>query len=344
MTTTYEPTVLHGDCLAVLPTLGDNSVDAIVTDPPYELGFTGAVEKGWDHTGIAFNAELWAQLLRVLKPGGNLAVFGATRTAHRLAVAIEDAGFEIRDQIMVWMYGQGMAKGLHLDRATAKHSAERAAAAVGWHTNLRPAYEPIVLARKPLEGSIGQNRATWGVGGLNIDATRIATDESRSRTPGDTAASTWKISRGTERSESHPGGRWPSNVLLTHADSCTEGSCHQACAVAEVRARGLATRGRGEDASRFFDILPTFRYQPKAPKSERPRVDGVEHPTVKPYALMQWLVRLTCPTGATVLDPFAGSGTTLEAARDEGMQSIGIEMAAEYVALISERLGRTQPR
>lgn len=337
MTDTGRATVIHGDALTTLRGMADASAHAIVTDPPYELGYTGSADLGWDSTGIAFSVELWTEALRVLRPGGNLAAFGATRTVHRLACAIEDAGFELRDQITVWMYGQGMAKGLHVDRMTAKHDAAAAAAARGWHTNLRPAYEPIVLARRPLDGSLGENRARWGTGGLNIDATRIPTDESRARTPGDTGAATWKISRGTAKSESHEGGRWTPNTLLLHLPDCEEITCADGCAVAEVRARGLATRGRGEDASRFF---PTFRYQPKAPRAERPRVDGVEHPAVKPLQLMEWLIALATPEDGVVLDLFAGSGTTLEAAERLGIASIGIERDAAYLPLIAERLHR----
>jgi site-specific DNA-methyltransferase (adenine-specific) len=335
----HNPTVIHADSLTALAGMPENCVDSIVTDPPYELDYTGSAEVGWDRTGVAFSVELWREALRVLKPGGNLAAFGAARTHHRLSVAIEDAGFELRDQIMVWMYGQGMAKGLHLDRATRPFNERAADDAAGWHTNLRPAYEPIVLARKPLDGSLGHSRATWGVGGVNIDATRIPTDESRARTPGDSDAATWKMSRRTQKSESHAGGRWTPNTILMHRPECEENHCRQECAVGEVRARGLATRGRGEDASRFF---PTFRYQPKAGKSERPNVDGVEHPAVKPLALMQWLVELTTPPGGHVLDLFTGSGTTLEAAMLSGMQSTGIEMSSEYIPLIHERIRRTQ--
>jgi hypothetical protein len=275
---------------------------------------------------------------RVLRPGGNVAAFGHARTVHRLAVAIEDAGFELRDQILAWMYGQGMAKGLHTERAvTAAYGAETADGAQGFHTNLKPAYEPIIMARKPLEGTLADNWAKHLTGGYNIDATRVPTTESRSRTPGDTAAVTWKIQRGLDKNESHTGGRWTPNVVLCHRPECSEDQCAEMCAVTEVRNQGLATRGRGEDVTRFF---PVFHYHPKAIKSERPVVNGVEHMTVKPLGLIRWLMTLITPPGGVVLDFFAGSGPTVEVAAELGFSIIAIELDPEYIPLIEYRQDR----
>ena len=333
-----QSVIILGDSREVLATLPANSVDSIIVDPPYEMGFTGSLGKTWDSTGIAFDVALWVEALRVLKPGGNLAAFGASRTSHRLAVAIEDAGFEIRDSILVWMYGQGQAKGTDVGRELRKTKSAAADAASGFHTNLKPAHEPIVLARKQFDGSLVENWDSWGVGGLNIDATRIATTESRSRTPGDAAAATWAIQRGDAKNESHALGRWTPNVLLCHSPDCIEdGACTVDCAVEEVRLQGLATRGRGENVTRFF---PTFRYQPKAIKSERPEVNGVQHPTVKPLALISWLIELLTPEGGVVLDFFAGSGTAGEAAELLGFPSILIERDAESIPLINQRFDR----
>ncbi|MEU6756040.1 site-specific DNA-methyltransferase [Streptomyces sp. NPDC046685] len=332
------------------------SVDVIVTDPPYELAFLG---KSWDASGIAYSVDLWRECLRVLKPGGHLAAFGATRTYHRMAVAIEDAGFEIRDSLH-WMYGSGFPKGQDVgklidrrrdDRYAAPAPATAAAARWdGWNTALKPGHEPIVLARKPLEGPVAANVLAYGTGGINAGACKTP--------PGDEA------------------GRWPTNILLSHAAAVQDGQlvdacgdlCERGCPVAELDAQsGLLHSGanprrrsadkfrnvygdfkgqtecapvRGADsggASRFF---PVFRYQAKAPSKERPRLpDGTAHPTVKPIALMRWLVRLLTPPGGTVLDPFAGTGTTLEAARLEGFASLGVEKDPAYAELCKVRLG-----
>ena len=197
-------TLLKGNCLELLKTLEDNSIDSIVTDPPYELGFMG---KSWDASGIAYNVELWKQALRVLKPGGHLLAFSGSRTYHRMVVAIEDAGFEIRDQIM-WIYGSGFPKSLDVSKAIDKAAgAERPNRTVetggksgshenptrhvtnartpatpeaqqwqGWGTALKPAHEPIVVARKPLIGTVASNVLEWGTGALNIDGSRVGTE------------------------------------------------------------------------------------------------------------------------------------------------------------------------
>ena len=333
--------VIHGDAPAEVARLRDASVDAIVTDPPYEIGFMG---KGWDRTGIAYSVPLWRDCRRVLRPGGWLLAFGGTRTSHRLACAVEDAGFELRDTI-TWLYGSGFPKGKGC---------------------LKPAGEPIIVARRAAP-------RPW----LNIDATRVESpilDSDRRtspRPPGGGAdrvyAGGWALTRTGERH--NPSGRWPANVVFSHAPCCGE-QCADGCPVAELDAQsgdrpstgrpgrparattysdtggyggalGLGVQGPLYDdeggASRFF---PTFRYQAKAPTRERPKVDGVAHPTVKPLALMRWLVRLVTPPGGLVLDPFAGTGTTGEACALEGLSAVLIENDARYLPHIALRLQR----
>lgn len=250
-------TVYHGSNLDVLPFMADNSVDSIVTDPPYELGFMG---KTWDSSGIAYSVEMWAECLRVLKPGGHLLAFGGSRTWHRLAVAIEDAGFEMRDSI-AWLYGSGFPKShnvaLGIDKmlghenrgraipvastfqasdvneenkltsnpvdAYTARSAE-AEAWQGWGTALKPAFEPVVVARKPLEGTIAQNVLKHGVGGLNIDATRIAAvDQNKLEKNWDRVQSIAAEEgrnamsgglKAIDLSDRKAEGRWPANILL----------------------------------------------------------------------------------------------------------------------------------
>lgn len=509
-----------GDCRDILTELEDASVDSIVTDPPYELGFMG---KKWDGSGIAFDVEMWEQCLRVLKPGGHLLAFGGSRTWHRLTVAIEDAGFEIRDSI-AWLYGSGFPKSASIYKQTIKTleerygparcdcldprdgqpdrdgigreswpaartsrepgevSANKARAAnvsveqggdlsgvrelwqsdtqeaegstaveepvllagvrergaeearhghasvrgrlednssqdseqgrglsvlredtggkrqsvacaspdpvqvrgdqpvgesggpvrlvpssdrgadqrgigvdpgrseprrvisdseSGWPkadakvcswcglpdadwlasleplgTALKPSFEPIVVARKPLAGTVAANVLEHGTGALNIDACRIATDEDRSRPPR-AANAIYGGGKGTNStaSESNPTGRWPTNVVLDDTQAAELG-----------------------EPQRFF---PVFKYQAKAPTKERPKVDGVAHPTVKPLELMRWLVKLVTPPGGVVLDPFAGSGTTVEACLLEGFDCIAIENGADYIPLIEHRISRS---
>ena len=351
---------LHlGDCRDVLATMGDATVDAIVCDPPYELGFMG---KTWDASGIAYDVTVWAQCLRVLKPGGHLIAFGGSRTYHRLAVAIEDAGFEIRDQIQ-WIYGSGFPKSLDVSKAmdkqagavrdvvgrlkgTAQHgyandgiktsggkyggeyddtapSTDLAKQGHGWGTALKPAHEPAVLARKPLRGTVADTVAQWGTGALNIEGTRIA-----------------------------DAGRWPSNVILDEdAAQVLDGqSGHSASKQSQRGAVEIfkkengwvgdsTLRGHSDSggASRFF-------YVAKASKAEREAgLDGDgtranHHPTVKPLALMRYLVRMVTPPGGVVLDPFMGSGSTGCAAVREGFDFVGIDLTPEYVAIAQKRI------
>lgn len=345
----------HGKAEDVLRSLPDASMDSVVTDPPYELGFMG---RAWDASGIAYNVDLWREAWRVLKPGGHLLAFGGTRTVHRLTCAIEDAGFEIRDGID-WLYGSGFPKSLNLGD--------------GRGTALKPAREPIVVARKPLAGTVAANVQQYGTGALNIDACRVATGDVLSgsgKAPLSFGGANHRPyhDREARPAVQHDAGRWPANVVLSHAPDCAE-TCLPGCPVAELDAQSgvsasppagnvIAPRGRrsgsmenpmrgdvplmngyGDSggASRFF---PVFRYQAKAPTRERPKVDGIAHPTVKPLALMRWLVRLVTPTGGTVLDPFLGSGTTLEACELEGFHCVGIEREATYLPLIEARIAR----
>jgi DNA modification methylase len=480
--------LFHGDCREVLRQLADASVDSVVTDPPYELGFMG---KAWDAQGVAYDVALWREVLRVLKPGGHLLAFGGTRTYHRLACAVEDAGFEVRDSIH-WLYGSGFPKSLDVSKAIDKQRYDRAevyevtawvraardAAGVtnaqidaafgfsgmaghwtssasqpavptleqvptllevlgvaldevpdrvrrllwdlngrkgqpgenwlkrevtgqhdtgapaqtwtikyagrgddtpkerrdkaatpeveqwqGWGTALKPAHEPVVVARKPLVGTVAANVLAHGTGALNIDGCRVGMDGG---TAGCTAGpSNGILGDGLNGDFGKPVdglGRWPANVVLG------------------PEAAEVLDRQSGDDeagASRFFtvagftdDDLTSFRYVAKPDRAERnagldglpekvtntdtppgtlgsnsPRAEANRngaaqnfHPTVKPLDLMRWLVRLVTPPGGTVLEPFAGSGTTLAAAVLEGFDAVGIELTDDYLPLIEGRV------
>lgn len=489
MTLHYEDAGLrlwHGSNKDILPTFEAESFDSIVTDPPYELGFMG---KGWDSSGIAYDVDMWRECWRVLKPGGHLLSFGGTRTWHRIAVAIEDAGFEIRDSI-AWMYGSGFPKSLNIaaaiDRkrndedailAVSSRLAEiaesagilrrdidaamgtsdmagwwlsriRGRAAVasvenwtrlralipgaeeldaevlrlngrkgeageawataavlgvqvgvasgwnmdgstkfvdrdikapnsdaarewhGWGTALKPAFEPVIVARKPLRGTVAANVLAYGTGALNIDACRVphqtvdggnlATNPHLRGTKVRGAGKATAFGTGGEEvSLTEPSGRFPANVLLDEsqaealdaqtgtltsgtgavkrASSADRAGNRGAALGAESRPEGtpMVSYGDSGGASRYF---PTFRYEAKAPGSERPEVDGMMHATVKPLELMRWLVRLVTRPGGRVLDPFAGSGTTGEAALIEGMEVDLIELEADHLPLILQRV------
>jgi DNA modification methylase len=280
-----------GECVEVMAELPAASVDAIVTDPPYGLGFMG---KEWDRL-----KDYWCLVaLRVLKPGAHLLAFGGTRTHHRLMVALEDAGFEIRDCLM-WLYGQGFPKSRALGN--------------GWGTALKPAWEPIILARKPLaEANVAANVLTYGTGGINVDGGRIE------GAPPQVTGRGWSGARGYGHDEPPiveaqrtASGRWPANLLLD-----------------EEAARLLDAQSEENQASRFF-------YTAKADREDR---DGATHPTVKPLDLMAWLIKLITPPQGVVLDPFAGSGSTIAAARDLGIRSIGIERESAYLDMAIYRL------
>lgn len=339
-----------------------------------------------DMRAFQYWCQAWAvECLRVLKPGGHLLAFGGTRTYHRLTCAIEDAGFEIRDEI-AWLYGSGFPKSLDVSKAidkaagaerevvgpkafadgTSARRTQRLGTGVfndpasresnltitapatddakrwqGWGTALKPAHEPIVVARKPLAGTVAANVLAHGTGAINVDACRNEHDEPAGRPSsgmhGKRAGIMGEtVERFRETTAASTAGRWPTNVVLSHAatpdgaDACAD-DCVPGCPVAELDAQSGVFGG----ASRFF---PVFRYQAKAPTRERPKADGVAHPTVKPLALMRWLVRLVTRPGGVVLDLFAGSGTTAEAAIAEGFRCILAEQYQPYIPLIQQRL------
>lgn len=419
--------IKNQDCIAGMKELEDNSVDSIVTDPPYELGFMG---KSWDSTGIAYNIELWKECLRVLKPGGHLLSFGGTRTYHRMACAIEDAGFEIRDQIQ-WLYGSGFPKSMDISKAIDKSvGAEREITKTtksggysrlmtanveqgfrpndyyadsgnnftsneavtenakkwnGWGTALKPANEPIVLARKPLsENTIAANVLKHSTGGLNIDACRIATKDKLihggklTSLSGDerTGKAAGMFVGGAENTyKQNSLGRFPANIILDEEAGKI---------LDEQSGTSKSTGGRiGKKSKSNVDIVPSgkfeagdpgfgdiggasrFFYCPKTSQSERE--EGLEHrtrqnvndgrktsidnafqrgdterlnihPTVKPIALMEYLIKLITPENGTVLDPFLGSGSTGIAAVRLNRSFIGFELEKEYFEIAQSRI------
>jgi DNA modification methylase len=356
-----QPYSLHiGDCLEVLKTLDAESIDAIVTDPPYGLAFMG---KKWDYD--VPSTDIWQECLRVLKPGGHLLAFAGTRTQHRMACRIEDAGFEIRDMI-AWVYGSGFPKSHNLKDEW--H---------GWGTALKPALEPITMARKPLIGTVAENVLEYGTGALNIDGCRVE-GENWVKTPAKSDSGLGGGYLGGKKPilrESNHIGRWPANFIHDGSDEVVRlfpqskstggqasvakgyGEFGGGSRVIENRDPGFGDSG---SAARFF-------YCPKASKAEREaglgdlkekeiesdfrqggfgndRNEGVytsgknHHPTVKPIDLMAYLCRLITPPNGTILDPFTGSGSTGVAALREGFKFIGIELNPEYAEIAQKRI------
>lgn len=301
----------------------------------------------------------WAsECYRLLKPGGHLLAFGSPRCYHQLGMGIELAGFEVRDTI-AWLFGQGFPKSLDVGKAVGKKEREAERTWAGWGTALKPAFEPCVVARKPIAGSVAENVLAHGTGALNVDATRVAmSDADAAIIDGMGGFGKHKVEAavygeyGHTDSHAHPDGRWPTNVALD-VEAADELDA-QTGDLSDAKPHTLRRRGIGygsgstggdvelgyEDsggASRFF---PAFRYEAKASSAERPKVGGVQHPTVKPLDLMRWLVRLVAPQGATILEPFAGSGTTIEACIAEGMRCIAIEREEQYLPLILDRISK----
>lgn len=308
---------LHlGDCVESMRKMPAASVDSIVTDPPYELGFMG---NAWDATGIANNPAMWAEALRVLKPGGHLLAFSGSRTYHRMVCAIEDAGFEIRDQIM-WVYGSGMPKA---------------------KTTLKPSHEPICFARKPLDGAIIANAAKWGTGLLNIDACRVG-DEPRFN-PSASSNDIYGQFKGAETGGRDCIGRWPANLIHDGSDEVLAGfpdAPGQQAATAKRQQGHVygAVDGGTEGVEPRADVGSAARFFYCAKASRKDRGAGNVHPTVKPTDLMRYLCRLVTPAGGTVLDPFTGSGSTGKAAVLEGFRFVGCELDEAYLTIAQTRI------
>jgi DNA modification methylase len=336
---TYK--IIQGDNRDTLKTIPDNSIDAIVTDPPYGIDFLG---KAWDaNTGAL---ETYQECLRVLKPGGHILAFSAARTYHHLAVTLEQAGFEIRDQIM-WIYSSGFPKsqdiGKSIERTNKKKNENNDSSQwEGWGTNLKPAHEPIALARKPMKTSIAQNCQKYGTGALNIDATRVDSDDWEPRFPSNVLGEIPDYQKyfycpKVSRKERHtgfedPGPRHPGadgggyqvhNVnaeLITNVDKKKK---HDPLAHIPTNPNGMWDNGVQFQNQQAFSGA-----------TEK----GNNHPTVKPVALMEYLIKLITPLGGTVLDPFNGSGSTGMAATGLGYNYIGCELDPGYAAITEKRI------
>ena len=476
-------TIYHGDCRDVMAGLSEASMDAIVCDPPYGLSFMG---KGWDH-GVP-GVEFWAEAMRVAKPGAHLLAFGGTRTYHRLACAIEDAGWEIRDCVM-WVYGSGFPKSLDVSKAIDKNNGEvgrlykftewmrttgltarqidaatdtnmgghyltaksqpaiptlnlwaklrplcvdvpawvdelverveaerevvgqdtkarstsgksamptvggktvyetwditapatdAARQWAGWGTALKPAWEPIIVARKPLDGTVAENLLRHGTGGINVDGCRVEGEKGVPASLSDAGQHGWRTGGDMERKQQQ-NGRWPANLIhdgsdevvglfpSPHGAGCARAGSSDPRMTEAKTWQGPATQDTGK-MHRFGDSgsAARFFYCAKASKSDRDEgCEGLEervcqheigqlasvdgraelkrrnhHPTVKPTDLMRYLCRLVTPPGGVVLDPFMGSGSTGKAARREGFRFVGIELEAEYCAIARARLAQ----
>jgi len=382
--------LLQGDCIEVMRTLPECSIDAVVTDPPYELGFMG---KSWDKSGIAYSIELWREVLRVLKPGGHMLAFGGTRTYHRMACAIEDAGMEIRDQLQ-WLYGSGFPKSLNVSKAIDKvlgaereiigtrkyrksgqagymsddenqsggeYKAENSITLPatpeaeqwdGWGTALKPANEPICLARKPLsEKTVAANVLKWGTGAINVEGCRIGTETIKTH-GGAKFPNVYGVYK--ECQESYHAGRFPANILLDESaaamldeqsgESKSNGRLRHNNNV-KNRPNFNCYGGYGDSITKgYSDCGGASRFFYVAKASGKERGAGNNHPTVKPIRLMRYLCRLITPPGGTVLDPFAGSGTTLLAGLMENFRAMGIEKEREYCDIIHKRINEYRER
>ena len=354
-------TLYNDDCLNILKTMEDNSIDSCVTDPPYGLSFMG---KAWDYD--VPKKEIWQEVFRVLKPGAHLLAFFGSRTYHRGVLPIEDAGFEIRDQIM-WLYGSGFPKSHNIGN--------------GWGTALKPAHEPIVVARKPPEDSIARNKEKYGTGAINIDECRTETKGMKWEKP---RGGIWKTDAEAEaKLVQNELGRWPANVIHDGSDEVVnefpsagsgngKGAYSYAGREYDNKDTSMFNGDKPQAPSNYNDTGSAARFFYSAKASKADKDEGLDcflakksvyfqtgggasgkpsslsagrnteykniHPTVKPTDLMKYLCRLVTPKGGIVLDPFMGSGSTGKAAIQEGFGFCGIEMSEEYFEIAKARI------
>jgi site-specific DNA-methyltransferase (adenine-specific) len=364
--------LLNGDCIEQMQKLIDDGVqvDSVVTDPPYHLASivkrfgkegsapaqygtdgafkraaTGFMGKEWDGGDIAFRPETWELALKLLKPGGHILAFSASRNYHRMAVAIEDAGFEIRDQMM-WLYGSGFPKSLNIGD--------------GWGTALKPAHEPIVMARKFIEGTNKQNKEKYGTGGLNIDGCRIEGEgnterkitnrKTRSEDGVWTDGNSGMKAEGSQYADADPRGRFPANVMhngleeewakFFYCPKTSKAEKNKGLDSFEAKPMAWGNQAKAELKRGNLDWKGN---QGDGTKHNKVSMRVNTHPTVKPQELMKYLCRMVTPKGGTVLDPFMGSGSTGCAAKDEGFNFIGIEKEKEYFDIADARIKVTSP-
>ena len=308
----------NSDCVKFSDEYDGELFDSVVTDPPYGIEYLG---NSWDSykNCVAFKEETWKSISKTLKPGGYLLIFGASKTFHRLVSAVEDSELKIKD-VLMWLYGQGMPKSQNMGKKNPNWE--------GWGTGLKPCYEPILLAQKPIEEkTIVKNLEKHGVGAMNIEESRLDSG----RWPGNVIhdgseeveeqfakfgdrGNGWSRNYGVEdyQGRQYGGGVFGGGGYIGETTYCDEGT-----------------------ASRFF-------YSTKSSVKERTHNRTIEnnHPTVKNLELMKYLIKLITPTGGTVYDPFAGSGTTLIAAKDIGFDSVGVEMSEEYCEIIGNRISQ----
>ena len=368
-------TLYNGDCLVVMDNMKKCSVDSIVTDPPYHLtsiverfgkqgsapakfGTDGAfaraskgfMGKEWDGGDIAFQVDTWRKCLELLKPGGHLIAFSGSRTYHRMAVAIEDAGFEIRDQC-IWLYGSGFPKSHKVGE--------------GWGTALKPAHEPMVLARKPIDQkSVSENVLKHGVGGINIDDCRVQCEPDYDIVrPDRTDAQAYNFFRGGEQDrinvrnttrqqpsseqiqEINARGRFPSNVMHDGSSVVEDVFPDVSSRYFYTAKTNQAERNAGLHGKKEGQYSSDGRQKEiENPFQRNKSVAANTHPTVKPVELMRYLVRLVTPKAGLVLDPFMGSGSTGMAAREEEFKFIGIEKEEEYYEIAKARIKNVKPQ
>jgi site-specific DNA-methyltransferase (adenine-specific) len=326
-----------------------NSVDAIVTDPPYGLGF---IDKDW--AGGVPHEHFWREALRVAKPGAYLLAMGGARTFHRLTCSIEDDGWEIRD-CLGWLYGSGFPKSHNL-------KGERE----GWETALKPAWEPVIMARKPLDGTVATNVQKWGTGAINVDGCRVGTEMLPAQKRGNAINTPFASDGATAERR----GRWPANLVHDGSDEVLElfpsegrstkpsrtGGHFKAAGLFPIDSDPVRHEDSGGSAARFFYCAKASRAEREAGcggavtrqcgvgalrDGGRGKTAANTHPTVKPLALMRYLCRLVTPPGGLILDPFMGSGTTLIAAVQEGFRAVGIEVNEEYCGIARKRIRGT---